>query len=234
MKQIQIELSRGKNLILITDNEKLVSLIHRQDIVLQDYEDKFHAIIIVQDLGYRRAITFDSWVNKIISDDTCGSFILSRHYNIGRMLFDGHVYVNGTYNLKLIGALENLSISTFARFQDRRNVSVQIGKIRTLYEAQLKNEQLLSNNENDIEMINKEPVNKENGIDEIYNDALKIVMDHQMASVSLLQRKLRIGYTRAARLIDSLEENGVVGEYIGSKPREVLLKSLVKCDSSSI
>jgi DNA segregation ATPase FtsK/SpoIIIE, S-DNA-T family len=44
-----------------------------------------------------------------------------------------------------------------------------------------------------------------------------------MASVSLLQRRLRVGYTRAARLVDLLEEKGVVGPYEGSKPREVLL-----------
>lgn len=43
------------------------------------------------------------------------------------------------------------------------------------------------------------------------------------ASISLLQRRFRIGYTRAARLIDDLERRGVVGEHEGSKPREVII-----------
>lgn len=43
------------------------------------------------------------------------------------------------------------------------------------------------------------------------------------ASISLLQRRFRIGYTRAARLMDDLERRGIVGEYEGSKPREVIV-----------
>ncbi len=59
--------------------------------------------------------------------------------------------------------------------------------------------------------------------DDLYEDAVQLVVDMQTASVSLLQRRFRIGYTRAARLIDAMEERGVVGPYEGSKPREVLL-----------
>ncbi len=59
--------------------------------------------------------------------------------------------------------------------------------------------------------------------DELFYDAAKLFIEAGMASVSLLQRRLRIGYTRAARLVDLLEEKGVVGPYEGSKPREVLL-----------
>jgi S-DNA-T family DNA segregation ATPase FtsK/SpoIIIE len=50
----------------------------------------------------------------------------------------------------------------------------------------------------------------------------------QSASVSLLQRRFRIGYTRAARLIDAMEDNGIVGPYEGSKPREVLISKPVE------
>ncbi|MBG9579924.1 cell division protein FtsK, partial [Bacillus thuringiensis] len=46
----------------------------------------------------------------------------------------------------------------------------------------------------------------------------------QAASVSMLQRRFRIGYTSAAKIINRLEENGVIGPYEGSKPREVLIK----------
>ncbi len=59
--------------------------------------------------------------------------------------------------------------------------------------------------------------------DELYNDAVQLVTDMQTASVSMLQRRFRIGYTRAARLIDAMEERGIVGPYEGSKPREVLI-----------
>ncbi|MDR3602449.1 MAG: DNA translocase FtsK 4TM domain-containing protein [Desulfosporosinus sp.] len=59
--------------------------------------------------------------------------------------------------------------------------------------------------------------------DEHFYEAAKLFIDSGTASVSLLQRRLRIGYTRAARLMDLLEEKGVVGGYEGSKPREVLM-----------
>lgn len=59
--------------------------------------------------------------------------------------------------------------------------------------------------------------------DELFYKAAKLFIESKTASVSLLQRRLRIGYTRAARLMDILEEKGVVGQYEGSKPREVLL-----------
>ncbi|MBT2654387.1 DNA translocase FtsK [Bacillus sp. ISL-18] len=58
--------------------------------------------------------------------------------------------------------------------------------------------------------------------DELYNDAVDLIIDMQTASVSMLQRRFRIGYTRAARLIDEMEARGVVGPYEGSKPRTVL------------
>lgn len=60
-------------------------------------------------------------------------------------------------------------------------------------------------------------------LDELYDQAVQIVLEAKQASVSLLQRRMRIGYTRAARLIDSMEARGIVGPYEGSKPREVLI-----------
>ncbi|MDR0125811.1 FtsK/SpoIIIE family DNA translocase [Bacillus zhangzhouensis] len=59
--------------------------------------------------------------------------------------------------------------------------------------------------------------------DDLYDEAVELIIGMQTASVSMLQRRFRIGYTRAARLIDAMEERGVVGPYEGSKPREVLL-----------
>ncbi|MEE8359958.1 MAG: DNA translocase FtsK [Candidatus Omnitrophota bacterium] len=59
--------------------------------------------------------------------------------------------------------------------------------------------------------------------DEVYEEAVKLVMQSKQASVSMLQRRLGVGYTRAARLIDMMEDEGIVGPYAGSKPREILI-----------
>lgn len=61
--------------------------------------------------------------------------------------------------------------------------------------------------------------------DELFYDAAKLVIDVGHGSASLLQRRLRVGYTRAARLIDTLEAKGIVGPFEGSKPRDVLMTS---------
>jgi S-DNA-T family DNA segregation ATPase FtsK/SpoIIIE len=59
--------------------------------------------------------------------------------------------------------------------------------------------------------------------DPLLDKAIEIVVQTQTASVSLLQRRLRVGYTRAGRLIDMLERRGIVSGYEGSKPRRVLV-----------
>ncbi|MEX1112444.1 MAG: DNA translocase FtsK [Candidatus Andersenbacteria bacterium] len=59
--------------------------------------------------------------------------------------------------------------------------------------------------------------------DDMYEDAKQVVMQSGKASASLLQRRLRVGYARAARLIDMLEENGVISTAEGNKPREILV-----------
>ena len=62
--------------------------------------------------------------------------------------------------------------------------------------------------------------------DEYYDEAKALIVEMQTASISLLQRRFRVGYNRAARLIDELEANGVIGASEGSKPRKVLITSL--------
>jgi S-DNA-T family DNA segregation ATPase FtsK/SpoIIIE len=61
--------------------------------------------------------------------------------------------------------------------------------------------------------------------DELFLEAARLVVRHQQGSVSLLQRRLAIGYSRAGKLIDQLESAGIVGQYDGSKAREVLVES---------
>ncbi|MFH1317928.1 MAG: DNA translocase FtsK [Candidatus Omnitrophota bacterium] len=56
-----------------------------------------------------------------------------------------------------------------------------------------------------------------------FDDAVKTVLRARQASASLLQRRLRVGYTRAARLLDLMEDSGVVGPFCGSKAREILV-----------
>ncbi|MBF0521626.1 MAG: DNA translocase FtsK [Candidatus Omnitrophica bacterium] len=59
--------------------------------------------------------------------------------------------------------------------------------------------------------------------DEYYDEAVQLVIETGQASVSILQRRMRLGYTRAARLIDMMEQRGIVGPYCGSKPRDILV-----------
>lgn len=65
--------------------------------------------------------------------------------------------------------------------------------------------------------------NSEEPEDELYQDAVELVKKQQSASVSMLQRRFRIGYNRAARIIDDMEAKGIVGPSEGSKPRQVLV-----------
>ena len=59
--------------------------------------------------------------------------------------------------------------------------------------------------------------------DELYDEAVRMIMESNQASVSILQRRLRLGYTRAARIIDMMEQDGLVGPFEGSKPRKILV-----------
>lgn len=64
------------------------------------------------------------------------------------------------------------------------------------------------------------------GDDDMYRDAVRVVVDSGKASASLLQRRLRVGYARAARLIEQMEEQGIIGPADGARPRDVLISSL--------
>lgn len=63
------------------------------------------------------------------------------------------------------------------------------------------------------------------GDDDMYKDAVRVVCESGKASASLLQRRLRVGYARAARLIETMEEQGIVGPADGARPRDVLISS---------
>ena len=75
--------------------------------------------------------------------------------------------------------------------------------------------------------------NGDEDYDERYDDAVELVVRTRQASISMVQRHLRIGYNRAARIIEKMEREGVVGPSDGVKPREVLVSSFERQDPSS-
>ncbi len=79
-----------------------------------------------------------------------------------------------------------------------------------------------------------DPKDKENGgddffiegeRDDLFEDAARVIVQNQMGSTSLIQRRLKLGYNRAGRLMDQLQEAGVVGDNLGTKSREVKFKT---------
>lgn len=88
----------------------------------------------------------------------------------------------------------------------------------------IENEEIITFTEN---AVNKETSNntKQETIDDLLESAINLVLETGNASVSMLQRRFRIGYTRAGRLIDTMEEMHIVGPNIGSKARDILMTS---------
>ncbi len=103
---------------------------------------------------------------------------------------------------------------------------IEVKKIATLfcnleYYPPLEEQRFFEQRVSDYGVTSLEALSED--VDEYFDEAKEIVIRHQQASVSLLQRKLKIGYARAGRLIDQLERAGIVGPFEGSKPRKVLV-----------
>jgi len=77
--------------------------------------------------------------------------------------------------------------------------------------------------ENIVKPVLEQEIKDREEIDELYYQAVELVVRSRQASISMLQRKLRVGYNRAARMIERMEEEGIVGPADGAKPREVLI-----------
>ena len=71
--------------------------------------------------------------------------------------------------------------------------------------------------------VDTEPTSDELDGDEMLPTAVDVILETGQASVSMLQRRLKLGYARAARIVDEMEEKGIVGPFQGSKPREILI-----------
>ena len=70
-----------------------------------------------------------------------------------------------------------------------------------------------------------EETDNEMEMDDRYDEAVSVVCESGQASISMLQRRLRVGYNRAARMIETMEREGIVGPADGAKPREVLVRN---------
>jgi len=120
---------------------------------------------------------------------------------------------------KLIGRGDMLYLSPSSnrpiRLQGSFVTTKEINMVTNYIKNQLKPEYNLEITER-VSRKNKKIIEE----DELFYDALKIVVEFRHASASLLQRKLRLGYSRAARIIDQLEDRGLISGYDASKPRE--------------
>jgi hypothetical protein len=133
--------------------------------------------------------------------------------------------------------------------QERNNLITQLEKLKSDNETKLLNHDIhklysnIINNYNEFELTNKSiedlemkfmeqfPIEKETPkLDSLIYDAAKIVVKYQQGSASLLQRKLKLGYNRAGRIIDQLEELEIIGRFEGSKTRKVLINDIAVID----
>lgn len=111
----------------------------------------------------------------------------------------------------------------------KRLIDFTVEQQKAQYDESLLNLEAVEHNNTDVGTMDEDTVDVDSD-EELYQQVLEFVVRTQKASASLLQRKFKIGYNKAARMIDTLEENGVIGPATGnSKPREVL----VQLDDSS-
>jgi S-DNA-T family DNA segregation ATPase FtsK/SpoIIIE len=108
-------------------------------------------------------------------------------------------------------------------FIDEAQIEALTGAWRRQGEPELR-EDLLEEVEETVEDAGGSDDGFDPDEDPLLGDAIRLVAEMQTASTSMLQRRLRLGYTRAGRLIDMLERRGVISGYEGSKPRQVLIQ----------
>lgn len=141
---------------------------------------------------------------------------------------DSRTILDSTGAEKLIGRGDMLVIQPGSSEPVRlHNAFLTLEEIQAIMEHivdQEKSEDLIIESVRDVSR--PDVFTDESDEDELLNEAIKLVITHQQGSISLLQRRLKVGYSRAARLIDAMEQIGVVGPFTGSKAREVLVDEL--------
>jgi len=107
-----------------------------------------------------------------------------------------------------------------ASFVSEKEVERVVSFIKDQLNPMYEDEVLETISKNNVSTVNNDD------IDELFDDALRIVLENNQASISMLQRRLKIGYNRAARLIDDMEARNFIGPHEGSKPRQVLVDNV--------
>ena len=128
---------------------------------------------------------------------------------------------------KLIGRGDMLYLGSGSSEPVRlHNAFLSINEVEAIMDhiqSQPKSEELVLESVREKTILDADSGDSADGDDELLNEAIKLVVIHQQGSISLIQRRMKVGYSRAARLIDRMEQLGVVGPFTGSKAREVMV-----------
>ena len=123
----------------------------------------------------------------------------------------------GRGDMLYAGAVDPFPVRMQGAFVSEEEVERVVDYVKTLGEPEYIDEEIFYDDEED-----DNPAFFSEGEDPLYDKALEIVLQQGKASASYIQRRLKIGYNRAARLVEEMEHHGVVGPAQGSKPREIL------------
>ena len=128
---------------------------------------------------------------------------------------------------KLIGRGDMLYLGSGSSEPVRlHNAFLSINEVEAIMnhiQSQPKSEGLVLESVREQTIIDADSGDSADSDDELLNEAIKLVVIHQQGSISLIQRRMKVGYSRAARLIDRMEQLGIVGPFTGSKAREVMV-----------
>lgn len=237
MYAIRIELHVNKFIFFLTDNYRVAELIRSKEFVyVTSHSDEIEATMIDFDLRrYRRSVNIEEWI-QVLDEYHLGAFILAYGYMKKNTFTKCAVYSNGLISeKKRVMFMQWLNTLPMASEDENGQlIKIKIGNSNFLISPFQHNNG--GNNVPDFSEMHMETAVTRPEIlevtpqkpqwDSIIEEAVAIIIEKGQASVSSLQRRMRIGYTRAARLIDTLEELGIVGPYEGSKPREVLYRNV--------
>ena len=104
-------------------------------------------------------------------------------------------------------------------FVSDSEVEAVVNNIKEQTQEVFYDEEIIKNIESEVSNMD----NEDDDVDELFYDAVRIVLEENSASISLLQRKMKIGYARAGRIIDEMENRMIVSKQDGSKPRKILV-----------
>jgi DNA segregation ATPase FtsK/SpoIIIE-like protein len=246
---VRVGLHKDKSVLFITDNEMLAKTLLRTDFVLHwghpshkslgrnPERDHFDARVMTWDQdGYKVLEDIDDFLSEFARTQKFGDFMIAILFANKKEVRPFFIYNSGDYDKGKDMDLRRLINQPFNAY--RKGIVVKVGNMTKSISTSEDKEIVLANDENaengnDVhkdastsprESTPKRKQDPRNEKDELYDEAVTTVIGARQASVSLLQRRMRIGYTRAARLIDEMEKAGIVGPYEGSKPRQVLYR----------